>query len=138
MYVIWYQHTVASRLLSTEEGSEREEGAQFYGTNPPKVNLAVVMSCPLGISNVCDMVSAYGCQSSSDYRRGKRGKCPVQWHRPPGEILAAVISCTLRIRSIRCATNKQLSAFCCPRMKEERKVSSSMALTNQMRFLPQW
>ena len=31
MYVIRYQHTVASLLLSTEKG--REEGAQSDGTN---------------------------------------------------------------------------------------------------------
>ncbi len=124
-----YQHAVAIRLLSTEEG--REEGAQFNGTNPPSVILAAVMSCPLRISRGYDMLPAYSSQPSAVHRRGKRGRCSVQWHQPTKGDSCCSDELPAKNKHMICYQHTVASLLLSTE-EEERKVPSSMAPTTQV------
>ena len=76
-----YQHTVASRLLSAEEGRERGR-CSVQRHQPAEGDSCCSGELPAKKSDVCDIVSAYSCQPSPVHRRGKRGRCSVRWHQP--------------------------------------------------------
>ena len=74
-YGVHNQHTVVSLPLSHEEKVLFNHPAY-----KPVVILAAVMSCKL--SSPHDVPPSCSGRPSSVHRRGKRGGCSVQWHRP--------------------------------------------------------